>query len=336
MIAGFGHGVAQPAFGKFAGHQAAAIGAGDRVEQADIGRAGTAEADHARADIPGGAFERRAMFAVGGDDCRSARLEPGEDFRLGRSNGIHAAEVLDMRGCDRRNDGDMRSDLRGEIRDLARVVHAHFENGEPAARGHARQAERNPDMVVVATRRPVRRAAAGTFEAGEDRFLDPGLADRTSHPDNRRLDAAARGACQRFERGSGILDENVRPIDSAIDDRSRCAIGEGLVEETVAVHRLPLQGNEKIAIDDIAAIHLDACDLEIMAGDAAHRFGDAARIPQGQRQPVTRVGGPFDIGRMAQDGGAHAAPLAISATHSRATSTSSKGSTRMLSPDPMI
>ena len=52
--------------------------------------------------------------------------------------------------------------------------------------------------------------------------------------------------------------------------------------------------------------------------------------------PVTRVGGPFDIGRMTQDGGAHASPLAISPTHSRATSTSSKGSTRMFSPDPMI
>ena len=51
---------------------------------------------------------------------------------------------------------------------------------------------------------------------------------------------------------------------SAVEPSSRCAIGEGLVEETVAVHRLPLQGNEKIAIDDIAAVHLDARDLEMI------------------------------------------------------------------------
>ena len=128
----------------------------------------------------------------------------------------------------------------------------------------------------------------------------------------------------------------MRPVDRPVDDRPRRAIGEGGAEEAVAVHRLALERDEQVAIDHIAAVHLDARDLEIMAGSAAHGLGNAPRVPQRQRQPVARVGGPFDIGRMAQDRRAHASPLAICAAHSRATSTSSKGNTRMFSPDPMI
>ena len=125
----------------------------------------------------------------------------------------------------------------------------------------------------------MRGAAAGAFQTGEDRFLDAGLANRTGHSDDRGFDTAARSTRQRFESAGGVVDQDMGPVHRAIDDRPRRAIGEGLVEETVAVHRFALERDEQVAIDHVAAVHLDTGDLEIMTGRSADRFRDAARIP---------------------------------------------------------
>ena len=219
------------------------------------------------------------MLAIRRDDRGPARLEPGEYLRLGIGDRFHAAEVLDMRGSDRGDDGNMRADLRGQSRDLACVVHAHLEDTETAARRHPGKAERDADVVVVAAGRTMRGAAAGAFQTGEDRFLDAGLANRTGHPDDRGFDTAARSTRQRFESAGGVVDQDMGPVHRAIDDRPRRAIGEGLVEKTVAVHRFALERDEQVAIDHVAAVHLDTGDLEIMAGRSADRFRDAARVP---------------------------------------------------------
>ena len=55
-------------------------------------------------------------------------------------------------------------------------------------------------MVVVTLDRAVGIAAARTVERGEDRFLDPGLADRSGHPDDPRIGPRAAGAGEEFER----------------------------------------------------------------------------------------------------------------------------------------
>ena len=60
----------------------------------------------------------------------------------------------------------------------------------------------------------------------------------------------------------------------------------------MAVHRLALERDEQIALDHIAAVDLDAGDLEIAAGDAAHCFGDGGGVPEREREPVARFDPP--------------------------------------------
>src|SRR5690606_23081366 len=131
-------------------------------------------------DLCPGPFRRRAkpgeMRTVRRDDGGAALLQPFENLRLGVGYGFFGAEHLDM---GRRNGGydrDMRPDLGGERRYLACVVHAHLDHAVFAARRHAREAERNADVVVVALDRTVRPPPAGPLQRGEYRLLDTGLA----------------------------------------------------------------------------------------------------------------------------------------------------------------
>ena len=178
--------------------------------------------------------------------------------------------------------------------------------------------------------------AARAFETGEDGFLYAGLADRSGHADNLRFHTVARCTGKRLQRFSRVIDQDVGPVDRAIDDRTRSAVGEGFFEEAMAIHRFAPERDEQIAIDHVPAVHFDPGNLKVMAGRTAYSVGNILCRPQRQRKAVARIGRPLNIGRVSQDGRAHASPLAICAAHSRATSTSSKGRTRIFSPDPMI
>ena len=46
----------------------------------------------------------------------------------------------------------------------------------------------------------------------------------------------------------------MRIVDREIDHGSRSPVLEGLVEETVTVHRLALEGEEEVAVNDIAIV----------------------------------------------------------------------------------
>src|SRR5690606_12240051 len=118
----------------------------------------------------------REMWAVRRDDGGAAALQTFENLGLGVGYRFFGAEHLDM---GRRNSGyhrNMGTDLGGERRNLACVVHTHLEHAVFAPRRHAREAERNADMIVVALDRTVRSSTAGPLQRGEYRFLDAGLA----------------------------------------------------------------------------------------------------------------------------------------------------------------
>ena len=61
---------------------------------------------------------------------------------------------------------DVGPDERGQGRDLAGIVHAHFEDRIFGVARHPRQAQRNPGMVVVALDRTVDPARAEAVERG--------------------------------------------------------------------------------------------------------------------------------------------------------------------------
>ncbi len=236
-----------------------------------------------------------------------------------------------MRRRDRRDHGHLRADLRGQRGDLAGMVHAHLENAVAAARRHAREAERHADVVVVAADRTMRLAAAGAVERGEDRFLDPGLADRSGDADAHRGRTGARGGGERRQRRIGVADQDVRPVDRPVDHCGRCAVGERLVEKAVPVRRFALEREEQVARTHVARVDLDPGDLKCGTGYAAHRVGERSRVPQRQAEAVARADRPGPQGAVR----AHAWPP-CAAAHSRATVTSSNGNTRIVSPEPTI
>ena len=276
------------------------------------------------------------MRAVRRDHRRAALDETAEDFRFGVRDRLFAAEILDMRGRDSGNHRDMGADMIAQLGDLACMVHPHLEHAETAARRHPRERQRHADMIVVAADRAVRLPPARPFERGEDRFLDARLPDRPGDADDLGESPLAGGGGKRMKRFCRVRDQNVRIIDRPIDQRGGGAIGKRLVEEAVAVHRFALQRHEQIAIADVAAVGVDARNLEIAACRSARDSGDGLRVPQGQRQPVGGKDRPALQCGMTDQGSAHFVFSAVVAAHSRATSTSSKGWTRIFSPEPMI
>ena len=112
--------------------------------------------------------------------------------------------------------------------------------------------------------------------------------------------ARPRGAAEVVQRLGRVGDEHVRPVDRLADDRARRAGGEGLVDEAMTVGRLALQRDEQVARPDLARIEGDARRLEIAM----------RRVP-----PVASA--------ISARG-----PQRAHAAHSRATATSSNGSTR--------
>src|SRR4029079_14824515 len=94
-------------------------------------------------------------------------------------------------------------------------------------------------------------------------------------------------------------DADMRLVDRFADDRAGCASGERLVEEPVSVGGLAFEGDERCAPRDITGIEGDAARIELRGERAGRRLGNLVAGPK--------------RGHVA---------------HSRATVTSSNGSTR--------
>jgi hypothetical protein len=192
--------VAQTAITEIGGDQRSAARRGNRVEQADVGMRRPAKGDHRACMTFGSFLQPGIMGAVCWYDCDPSGLQPPENLCLGLGNRFFAAKVLDVCGRDRGDHGNVRTDLHGQRGNLARVVHPHFKHAEFRTRRHPREAQRHADVVVVTLDRTVRRPARGTFQRGEDRFLDPGLADRSGDPDDPCLGAVARRSREKLKR----------------------------------------------------------------------------------------------------------------------------------------
>ena len=218
-------------------------------------------------DVPGvparGLEQSIAMRRRLGDDRGSVGLETLEDLALGVGDRLNRAEVLDMRRCDGGDERDVRTDHARERRDLAGIVHAHFEHREQAVARHSREAQRHAGMVVVAFDRAVHVARVRSVERREKGLLGAGLADRAGDPDDLRRSSLASGPAQRFERCGDVVDQHVGLIEGAGYQRARRAGRESLVEEMVAVMDGARHGDEQVALADLAAVEGDAGDCEV-------------------------------------------------------------------------
>ncbi len=88
-------------------------------------------------------------------------------------------ESLDVRRSNRRDQRHVRPDQLRQRSDLPGIVHAHLEHRELRLARHAREAQRNTRMVVVALDRAVDRAGPAAIERRVQRLLGAGLADRS-------------------------------------------------------------------------------------------------------------------------------------------------------------
>ena len=200
MVAALGDGEGQFAVDQPRGDQAAAIVGAHGVDRGDVGLA-AAEGHDAPRMAPRGLEQAVALGRVLGDDRDAAGLEPLEDLGLGVGDRLDRAEMLDMRRGDGGDQRDVRAHQPGQRGDLAGMVHAHFEARRIfAVARHAREAERNAGVVVVALDRAVDPARREAVERGEQRFLGRGLADRSGDPDHRAAHPCARRDGERGQR----------------------------------------------------------------------------------------------------------------------------------------
>ena len=215
-------------------------------------------------------FKPRELRIVAVDHRRAARLDALEDFRLGVGDLLDRAEELQMHRLDRGDDRDMRAHQPGQRRNLAGVVHAHFEHGVTRALRAARQRQRHAPVIVVGRGRRMGLAAARQREP--QRLLRAGLADRAGDADELRIAARARGA--------GRAARSASSTSGTISSGASFGIARGLVRRNHREARARLQrGRHEI----MAVAHVGQRE-ERLAG--AERAACRSTVPS--RRPAAR------------------------------------------------
>ena len=211
----------------------------------------------ARSRRRGEALELRRVAV---EDRRAARLDAGEDLRLGVGDRLDRAEMLDMHRRDRGDERDMRAHEADERRDLAGVVHADLEHAEGRVGRQARERQRHAPMIVERRGRGVRRRRSPTAPARAISLAlvlptEPVIGEdscRAAPPRGFARAAPCRAACRR-RRTAG------RP--PAIGRETSAADGAGLEgarDVVVAVVRVALDGDEQVAGLERARVDRDA------------------------------------------------------------------------------
>ena len=227
--------------------QRTALSVRQPVDRADIGAFAEPEADDVARVLFGLGTQPCIMRAVERDDRGSARLQPFENLALRIGDRFFAGEIFHMRRRDRGDDRDMRTDHARQRCQLAGVIHPHLEHAEISGRGHARQAQRNTDVVVITFDRAVRFAGAEAVERREQCFLRPRLACRSGDADDPAVAARARCRAESIQRCNAVGNANMRMVDRAFAHDPRGARLDRLGDEFVSVGFLAFHRDEKVA-----------------------------------------------------------------------------------------
>ena len=226
------------------------------------------------------------MRVVAVDDRRPARLDALKNFRLGVGDGLDRGEKFEMHRLDGGDDRDMRPNEPGQRRNLAGVVHAHFEHRVARAFGAARQRQRHAPVVVVGRGRGVRLAVARQREL--QRLLGAGLADRAGDADElwrccaRGPRAPARSAPSSTS-GTTSSGASLREHAALVggDDGKAGAGFQRRLDEIMAVAHI-LEREERFARRDGAGV-----DRKTRHGLAAARLAASRPSPSPSPRPST-------------------------------------------------
>src|SRR3546814_1844444 len=109
----------------------------------------------------------------------------------------------------------------------------------------------------------MRLAGRGAVEGGVERLLRAGLADRAGDAGNSSVCADTGSPAEVVQRLHGIGDMDVRLVDLLADDGAGGPCRESLAEKAMAVGRLPLHRDEKVAVRDLAGVERHAIRFKI-------------------------------------------------------------------------
>ena len=265
-----------------------AVGVQHAFAQPGIGLFVLAERhDSGDAGLLGAALELRELRIVAIEDGGAAGFEAEKNLRLGVGDLGERTEEFEMHRRDRSDDRDMRTGEPRQRRDLAGVVHSHFQHRVMRARRAARERERHAPMIVVGGDRGVRLAILAEREP--QRLLGSGLADRTGDADHLGRRADARRGGKIAQRGKHIRHQQERRAArhraAAIggDDGQRGIGLERPRDEFMSVALIAPNGEERIAGGNRAAVDRNAGDrlrrraLALGADRRSHRVNRPQR-----------------------------------------------------------
>ena len=237
-----------------------AVCAGDDIHRADIGIRGV-NAEPDRPQAAGDACRgQQVVVRVQGQRC--AVWQAGADLQLCLQYILARAEIFQMRNTDHRNDARAGPGTAGQTLDLARVVHAHLDNGVLGIVGQAEQRVGHADVIVL-----VALGLEGLTEGGEHRvaeLLRRRLADAardTDHSGVEQHPVVGRHA----DHGPAAVRHNDRAVrrhalDGMVGNDIFCAAPVGTGGVVMAVNTLAGEADKNTARLDLAAVGHNGAD----------------------------------------------------------------------------
>ena len=179
---------------------------------------------------------------------------------------MHVADICD--------DGDLRLDDLAEVADLAEVVHARFDDRDLML---ARQLQHRLGHAEVGVEVALRLDGAKLpRQHARDHFLRRGLADAAGDLDKRDVGAVPVVDPQALEGEQRVIHRNIDLIREFIlrlplrAEKAACrAVLQRAFDIVMPVKAFALDGDEKLALPDRAAVGADRADYGVFA--AAHQ-----------------------------------------------------------------
>ena len=248
------------------------------------------------------------------EDRRPAGRQRLDELPLCELDRLDRPDPRQVDGQDRRDDSDVGSGHRRELRNLAADVHPHLEDGGLVFGPETQQRERQPDLVVLVALTPERLESLG--EDARSGLFRRGLGDAAGDPDDERGEPRAPAGSHRVECRKAVPHQDDCHVAEPLerhgigrpgDDESCRSGGRGVGEEAVAVGPLAGERDEEIAGHDESRVDRPAPDRPVSRAEEAST-GQPCDLGRGEARRVGPSARPwlrFGHGRKCRTGDAH-------------------------------
>ena len=245
--------------------------AGQRL-QIDVFRVNIALlcAERQRFQTIAGCLKHGQVRVFGGQQGNAVFRQPLIDFGFGAGNVRHAVETAaDVRAHGVVHQCGIGRGNAGQHRQLAEMVHAHFNHGVTVVFAQIQQGERQADVVVeIARRRQHRVRAEFGAQHRRQHFLHGRFAAGTGNPEHKRVHGIAPRCCQLLQGVQRVGHEkaacNVGQI--AVRHNSPRTFDQHVWHKIVRVVVLTRQRDKQIAFLRLAAVGDDAANGMVFSG----------------------------------------------------------------------